>query len=128
MEKKTIWKRTWSWNREDWNDWKFRKYWNTTVSSLKHFTLTCFFYDKDDSNMKLHMRQTFQVQWVIEEIAQKIGDTKILAKFSTSDMIPIEAKYHCKCLAAYYNQLRNEQPTGIWDKNWKNATGKWDNR
>ena len=59
--------------------------------------------------MKLHMRQTFQVQWEIEEIAQKIGDTKILAKLSTSDMIPIEAKYHCKCLAAYYNRDMNNQ-------------------
>ena len=28
-------------------------------------------------------------------------------------MITIEAKYHCKCLAAYYNKNRNEQPTSV---------------
>ena len=41
-----------------------------TGISLKNFTPTCFFCDKDDndSDMKLHMRQTFQVQRKIEEI------------------------------------------------------------
>ena len=80
--------------------------------SLKNFTPTCFFCDKDDndSNMKLHMRQTFQVQQKIEEIALDIGDKKGLAKLSADDMIAIETKYHCKCLTAYYNKVRNNHP------------------
>ena len=41
--------------------------------SVKNFTQTCFFCDKDDSDMKLNMCQTFQVQRKIEEIAQEIG-------------------------------------------------------
>ena len=78
---------------------------------MKSFTPTCFFCDKDERDMKLDLCQTFQVQRKIEEIAQEIGDTKVLAKLSVGDMKAIEAKYHCKCLAAYYSKKRNEQPT-----------------
>ena len=78
---------------------------------MKNFTPTYFFRDKDDSDMKLHMCQTFQVQRKIEAIAQGIRDTKVLAKLSAGDMIAIEAKYHCQCLAAYYNRKRNKQST-----------------
>ena len=81
--------------------------------SLKSFTPTCFFCDKDDRDMKLHLCQIFQVQRKTEEIVQEIGHTKILAKLSTGDMITIEVKYHCKCLAAYYNKNRNEQRTSV---------------
>ena len=45
----------------------------TQSVSVKNFTPTCFFCDKDDSDMKLNMCQTFQVQRKIEEIAQEIG-------------------------------------------------------
>ena len=41
--------------------------------------------------MKLHLCQTFQIKRKIEEIAQEIGDTKVLAKLSGDDMIAIEA-------------------------------------
>ena len=75
-----------------------------SIISLKNFTPACFFCDKYDRVMKLHLCQTFKVQQKIEEIAQEIGDTKVLAKLSGGDMISIEAKYHCKCLAAYYNK------------------------
>ena len=80
---------------------------------MKKFTTTCLFCDKDDRDMKLHLCQIFQVQRMIEEIAQEIGDTKVFAKLSAGDMIAIEAKYHCKCLAAYYKKKRNEQPTSV---------------
>ena len=60
--------------------------------------------------MKLHMCQTFQVQRKIKEIAQEIVDTTVLAKVNTGDMIAIEPMYHCKCLATYYNKVRNEKP------------------
>ena len=60
--------------------------------------------------MKLHIRQTFQVQREIEEIALEIGDTKVLAKLSTGDMIAIETKYHCKCLAVSYTKMKNNHP------------------
>ena len=60
--------------------------------------------------MKLHIRQTFQGQREIEEIALEIGDTKVLAKLSAGDMIAIETKYHCKCLAVSYTKMRNNHP------------------
>ena len=64
--------------------------------SLKNFTPTCFFCDKDDndSDMKLHTRQTVQVQREIEEIALEIGNTKVFAKLSLGDIIAIETKFH----------------------------------
>ena len=80
---------------------------------MKNFTPACSFCYKDDEDMKLHLCQTFQVQRKIEEIAQEIGDTKVLVKLSAGDIITIEAKYHCKCLAAYYNKKRNEQSTSV---------------
>ena len=48
--------------------------------SLKNFKPTCSFCDKDDSDMKLHLCQTFQVQRKIEEIADKISDIKFLRR------------------------------------------------
>ena len=69
--------------------------------SLKNFTRTYLFCDKDDRYMKLHLRQTFQAQRKIEEITQDNGNTKVVAKLSACDMIATEANYHCKCLAAY---------------------------
>ena len=79
--------------------------------SLKNFKPTFSFGDKDDSDMKLHLCQTFQVQRKIEEIADKISDTEDLAKISASGMIAIEVKYHYKCPATYCNKARNEQPS-----------------
>ena len=69
--------------------------------SLKNFTRTYLFCDKDDRYMKLHLRQTFQAQRKIEEITQDNGNTKVVAKLSACDMIATESNYHCKCLAAY---------------------------
>ena len=86
--------------------------------SLKNFKPTFSFCDKDDSDMKLHLCQTFQFQRKIEEIADKISDTESLAKVSTSGMIAIEVKYHCKCPATYCNKARNEHPsTGMQQEN-----------
>ena len=45
----------------------------SSSTSFKNLTPTCFFCDKDDSDMKLNMCQTFHVQWKIEQIAQEIG-------------------------------------------------------
>ena len=67
------------------------------------------FWDKYDSDMKLLMYQTFQVQRKIEEIAQEIGGSKVLARLSAGNMIDMEIKYHCKCLVTCYNKVRNEQ-------------------
>ena len=41
--------------------------------------------------------------------AKEVGYTKLLAKLSAGDMITIKAKYHCKCLEAYYIKVRNEE-------------------
>ena len=68
--------------------------------------------------MKLHLCQTFQLQQKIEEIADRISDTKVLAKGSASDMIAIEVKCHCQCPATYCNKARNKQPsTGMQQEN-----------
>ena len=56
--------------------------------------------------MKLHLCQTFQIKRKIEEIAQEIGDTKVLAKLSGDDMIAIEANVlqHIKIRREMKNQ------------------------
>ena len=92
--------------------------------SLINFTSTCFFCDKDDRHMKMHLCQVFQVQRKIEEIAQEIRDIKVLAKLSLGDMIAIEERTdHCKCLAAYYNKKRNKQLTSVMQQENEITTG-----
>ena len=61
-----------------------------SIINLNNFTPTCFFCEKDDRDMELHLCQTFQVQWKVEEIAQEIENTKVLAELSAGDMIAIE--------------------------------------
>ena len=86
--------------------------------SLKNLKQTCSFCDKDDSDMKLHLCQTFQVQRKILETADRISDTKVLTKVSANGMIAIEVKYHCKCPVTYCNKAKNEQPsTGMQQEN-----------
>ena len=41
-----------------------------------------------------------------------VGDTALLAKLSTRDMIAIEAKYNQSCLRSLYNRARQEAPKG----------------
>ena len=38
-------------------------------------------------------------------------------------MIAIETRYHCKCLAAYYNKVTNEQPTSGKQRENENICG-----
>ena len=76
--------------------------------SLYNFSPVCFFCEKDSSEAKLHQCQTFQVHQKVLEIAHETADTKVLAKLSEGDMIAIEAKYHCKCLVAYYKNIKSE--------------------
>ncbi len=40
------------------------------------------------------------------------GDTALLAKLATGDMLAIEAKYHQNCLSSLYNRARQEAPKG----------------
>ena len=41
-----------------------------------------------------------------------VGDTALLAKLATGEMIAIEAKYHQNCLRSLYNRVRQEAPKG----------------
>ena len=40
------------------------------------------------------------------------GDTALLAKLATGDMLVIGAKYHQNCLRSLYNRARQEAPKG----------------
>ena len=52
---------------------------------------------------EIHQVQTIATDNRVRQIAQEIGDVKILGKLSEGDMIALEAKYHAKCLVFYYN-------------------------
>ena len=41
-----------------------------------------------------------------------VGDTALLAKLATGEMIAIETKYHENCLRSLYNRARQEAPKG----------------
>ena len=66
----------------------------------------CFFCDEIIPDEEIHQVQTIATDNRVRQIAQEIGDVKILGKLSEGDMIALEAKYHAKCLVFYYNQVR----------------------
>ena len=66
----------------------------------------CFFCDEYDSPSNLHSASTLDVDKKVRECAALLNERKLNAKLSLGDLIPIEAKYHAKCLVALYNQAR----------------------
>ncbi len=51
-------------------------------------------------------------QWV-QEAAESLCDTKLLAKLSKGDIVPIEARYPKSCLGSMYNRVRSEEAKKI---------------
>ena len=50
------------------------------------------------------------------------GDTALLAKLATGDMLAIEAKYHQNCLRSLYNRARHGGTQGQW---WNGILPAW---
>ena len=67
----------------------------------------CFFCD--DSTGELHNAETMALDAHVRSIATDLRDTKLLAKLSSGDMVATDARYHVKCLAAFYNRHRSQQ-------------------
>ena len=76
---------------------------NTTTHN---FSGNCFFCDKEDEEIELHLCQTLYLDMRVRKIAHELNDTKLLAKLSEGDMVATEAKYHRVCLVQLYNRYR----------------------
>ena len=64
----------------------------------------CPFCEKPASPSEpLHEAMTKNIGERIKRCATKLLDEKLLAKVSSGDLIASEAKYHAKCLVAFYN-------------------------
>ena len=55
---------------------------------------SCFFCGQPSGAEGLHEVATFQVDQRVRESAEITEDSMLLAKFSTGDMVALEAKYH----------------------------------
>ena len=64
----------------------------------------CFFCGQAAGDDGLHEVTTFQVDQRVRECAKLAGDSMLLAKLSSGDMVALEAKYHSKCLLALYHR------------------------
>ena len=66
----------------------------------------CFFCESQDEPQNLHSASTIEIDKNVRESAILLNDRKIIAKLVAGDLIAIEAKYHAKCLVAFYNRAR----------------------
>lgn len=82
-------------------------------SSHNQTEAKCFFCGKEAGNEGLHEVTTTQVEKRVRECTELTGDTLLLAKLGSSDMIALEAKYHIKCLLALYNRARKVRSTQL---------------
>ena len=69
----------------------------------------CFFCDERAAVKDLSEASTFGMDARVRSAALFVGNQKLLAKLSSGDMIAIEAKYHKKCLAYLYNEVRKKK-------------------
>ena len=70
----------------------------------------CFFCDQPSSEKEsLHEVMTLQVDSRVRKVATMTQDKRILAKLAGGDMVAIEAAYHRRCLASYYNIERSNE-------------------
>ena len=66
-----------------------------------------FFCGQAAGNDGLHEVTTFQVGQRVRECAELTGDSMLLARLISGDMVvAVEAKYHSKCLLALYHHAR----------------------
>lgn len=64
----------------------------------------CFFCDeplKSDDKYR-RVASTFDLDSCVRKCATDLGDSKLLTKFATGDMVAIEAEYHATCLSTLY--------------------------
>lgn len=67
----------------------------------------CFFCD--GVNGELHKAATHDLDYRVRSTAEQIGDSKLLTKLATGDMVAIDAVYHLKCLNSFYNLSRSRK-------------------
>lgn len=75
-------------------------------SSVKPSKEVCFFCNQTAGSDSLHEVTTFQVDQRVRKSAELTGDSLLLAKLCSSDMVALEAKYNTKYLLALYNRAR----------------------
>ena len=68
----------------------------------------CFFCELETSD-PLRNASTFQLDSRVRSCALALQDERILAKLSAGDLVAIEAKYHPKCLVAFYRKANEQQ-------------------
>ena len=66
-----------------------------------------FFCDGTTGN--LTRVETMSLDSRVRQIAEELRDTKLLAKFSGGNMVAIDAQYHLRCLAAFYDSRRSRK-------------------
>ena len=63
----------------------------------------------DDVSGKLHKAATHDLDSRVRSTAEQLGDSKLLTKLATGDMVAIDAVHHLHCLNSYYNQSRSKK-------------------
>src|SRR6218665_3392921 len=77
----------------------------------------CFFCESCNDTEKLWQVRTLGVDSRVRECASVLNDVHLLSKLSEGDLIAREAKYHARCLVAFYNRASrvgsaNSESTG----------------
>ena len=88
-----------------------------SVSKQSH----CYFFEKPDIISNLHATTMLEVDKRVRNCAVFLNDNKLIAKLSTGDMKPTEAKYHGKCLVGLYNKVRKVKSPAIARENSDNS-------
>ena len=67
-------------------------------------TPVCFFCDEVGSKQELRKASTLGLDTRVRDRAQMLGDKRLLRKFSSGDMVVIDAVYHRACLTRFYRK------------------------
>ena len=70
------------------------------------FTVKCFFCEGDENDGNLIKCQTLELDRNVRSMAEKLNDSKLLAKLAEGDMCATEAVYHKKCFTSFYNRFK----------------------
>ena len=63
----------------------------------------------DDTTDNLTKCEAMSLVTRVRQIKEELRDTKLFAKLSGGDMVPIDAQYHLRCLAASYDRGRSRK-------------------
>lgn len=75
-----------------------------SAHSTHSFDNKCFLCETCDDTEKLWQVRTFGLDSRVREYAAVLNDVRLLSKLSEGDLIAREAKYHARCLVAFYNR------------------------